>query len=121
MAADFHGRRLLVTGAAGGIGAAVVTMLCERGAQVTMADVDEGALRTLQERLAGYSGQVYLVPGNLADPDYCDDLPGQALELMGGLDGLVNNAGVMRRGPITDATDEDFMLSMAVNVEAHDA
>ena len=37
---------------------------------------------------------------------------------MGGLDILVNNAGLMRRGLITDATDEDFQLSMAVNVEA---
>ena len=56
--------------------------------------------------------------GDLTDADYCDTLPGQALEAAGRLDILVNNAGLMRRGNILNATDEDFSLSMAVNVEA---
>ena len=59
-----------------------------------------------------------LLPGDLTDAGYCDRLPSAAAEALGGLDILVNNAGLMRRGPITAATDQDFHLSMAVNVEA---
>lgn len=101
------GRRALVTGAGGGIGKAVVARLRAEGALVALADRD----------VADLEGEVRLA-GNLADPAYCDELPRQAAAALGGLDILVNNAGVMRRGKITDATDEDFTVSMAINVEA---
>ncbi|MEQ8651278.1 MAG: SDR family oxidoreductase [Kiloniellales bacterium] len=101
------GRRALVTGAGGGIGKAVVARLRAEGALVALADRD----------VADLEGEIRLA-GNLADPAYCDELPRQAAAALGGLDILVNNAGVMRRGKITDATDEDFTVSMAINVEA---
>ncbi len=102
-----EGRRALVTGAAGGIGRAVVAKLQAEGAAVAAADV----------YLDGIEAAV-LLPGDLRDADYCDRLPSAAAEALGGLDILVNNAGLMRRGPITAATDDDFRLSVAVNVEA---
>ncbi len=102
-----EGRRALVTGAAGGIGRAVVARLQAEGAAVAAAD------RDLQDIEAAI-----LLPGDLTDAGYCDRLPGAAAEALGGLDILVNNAGLMRRGPVTAATDDDFHLSVAVNVEA---
>ena len=101
------GRNALVTGAAGGIGSAVVARLQAEGAKVAAADLDPSA-STADVKLAG----------DLRDPAYCDALPRQAVEALGQLDILVNNAGVMRRGVITDATDEDYALTMAINVEA---
>lgn len=101
------GRRALVTGAAGGIGQAVVARLQAEGARVALADRD----------LEGQQG-VALLPGDLSDPDYCDRLPLRAADALGGLDILVNNAGIMRRGKITEASDVDFAISMAINVEA---
>lgn len=104
---ELAGRKALVTGAAGGIGQAVVRRLSHAGARVAAADM----------RTEGLVSEASF-PGDLTDPEYCDSLPARAAEALGGLDIVVNNAGVMRRGPITDATDEDFRLSIAVNVEA---
>ncbi len=104
---DLSGRKALVTGAAGGIGKSIVKRLSDAGASVAAAD-----------RQTEDTGCEVCLPGDLTDPDYCDSLPPQAAEALGGLDIVVNNAGVMRRGPITDATDEDFRLSVAVNIEA---
>jgi 2-keto-3-deoxy-L-fuconate dehydrogenase len=102
----FEGKKALVTGAAGGIGVAIVARLQAEGAVVAAAD------------LSGVEGADVNIPGDLTDAAYCDALPGKAAEALGGLDILVNNAGLMRRGVITDVSDEDFGLSMAVNVEA---
>ncbi|MGB0506865.1 MAG: SDR family NAD(P)-dependent oxidoreductase [Pikeienuella sp.] len=102
----FEGKKALVTGAAGGIGGAIVARLQAEGAAVAAADLN------------GVDGAAVNIPGDLTDAAYCDALPGKVAEALGGLDILVNNAGLMRRGVITDATDEDYALSMAVNVEA---
>lgn len=107
MSKRLAGRHALVTGAAGGIGQAVVARLQSEGATVAAADLD----------LAGSVAELKL-SGDLRDAAYCDSLPGVAAAAMGKLDILVNNAGVMRRGVITEASDEDYALTMAINVEA---
>ena len=101
------GRRALVTGAGGGIGRAIVEALHREGVVIAAA-----------ERQSVDVGSHVALPGDLADTAYCDSLPDRAAQALGGLDILVNNAGVMRRGSITSATDDDFKISMAVNVEA---
>lgn len=101
------GRKALVTGAAGGIGRAIVAKLRAEGAAVAAAD------RTLDDVDADA-----LLPGDLTDVDYTDALPQAACDALGGLDILANNAGIIRRGPVTSATDDDFRLSIAINVEA---
>ncbi len=101
------GRKALVTGAAGGIGRAIVDRLRRDGACIAVADLDVSQL----------DGDVSL-PGNLMDKNYCDQLPKQAADALGGLDILINNAGIIRRGDITMTSDDDFSDSMAINVEA---
>ncbi len=101
------GRRALVTGAGGGIGRSVVARLKNDGAVVAAADIELGAIEADAK-----------ICGDLTDTAYCDALPSKAAAALGGLDILVNNAGIMRRGDITHATDEDYALTMAVNVEA---
>jgi NAD(P)-dependent dehydrogenase (short-subunit alcohol dehydrogenase family) len=104
---DLTGRRALVTGAAGGIGAAIVRKLRAAGARVAVADRD----------VAGIEAEAHL-PGDLLDPAYADGLPRAASDALGGLDILVNNAGVITRGPVTETSDADWSLSVGVNVEA---
>ena len=104
---DFRGRKALVTGAAGGIGAAITRMLRAAGAQVAVADRETDGL-TAEAAF----------PGDLTDLDYTNSLPHRAAEALGGLDILVNNAGIMRRGKVTDSSDADFDVSVAVNVKA---
>ena len=101
------GRKALVTGGKGGIGSALIAKLKLEGATVIATDLSVDGIAA-----------DHLIAGDLADRVFCDQLPAQAAKLMGGLDLLINNAGVMRRGIITDASDEDYMLTMAINVEA---
>lgn len=104
---NLEGKCALVTGAAGGIGAAIVQKLRLAGARVAVAD------RVVE----GIEAEAHL-PGDLRAFDYAKGLPAAAERALGGLDIVINNAGIMRRGPVTDSSDEDFELSMAVNVRA---
>ncbi|MEM8949318.1 MAG: SDR family oxidoreductase [Pseudomonadota bacterium] len=102
---ELEGRKALVTGASGGIGRSIVAKLRDKG--VVVAGTDMSACE------ADHS-----LPGDLTDPGFCDDLPGLASDVMGGLDILINNAGIITRGRITETTDQDFRRTMAINVEA---
>lgn len=99
------GKKALVTGAAGGIGSAIVRALQDKGVTVTGTD--------RMPTQADFS-----LEGDLTDGSFCDSLPAKASKMMMGLDILVNNAGIITRGDITQATDVDFQRSMAINVEA---
>lgn len=103
----FAGQKALVTGAAGGVGAVLVAALRAEGALVAATD-----------RTCGHIEADAHFDGDLLDGAFCDALPGRAAEALGGLDILCNNAGVITRGKITDATDADYALTMGVNVEA---
>ena len=103
----FEEKRVLVTGAAGGIGASIVDKLRNQGARVAVADL-------ITE---GLTAEAHL-PGDLLDANYCDGLARAASDVLGGLDIVINNAGVITRGPVTETTDADWALSMGVNVEA---
>lgn len=103
----FSGKNALVTGAAGGIGRTVVDQLRAQGARVAAADIAPSST----------NADLHLA-GDLTDPAYCDSLPGRVAEAFGSVDILLNNAGVIRRGDITQATDDDYNTSMAINVEA---
>lgn len=102
---DISGKRALVTGAAGGIGQAIVARLKQHGAVVCGTD-----------RVVGEAD--HFITGDLTDGSFTDRLPAEAAELMGGLDIVVNNAGIITRGDITQASDEDFTRTMGINVEA---
>ena len=98
-------KKALVTGASGGIGAAIVRRLQAEGATVTGTDLTP-------------SDADFHIAGNLMDAEFCDALPAQAMAKMGGLDILINNAGIITRGDITQASDVDLERTMAINVEA---
>ena len=108
----------LITGASGGIGSAVARTLMQRGISLALADQSEALLAALLAEAEAQGVAAKAFAGDLTDPDYTDALPKQVVDAMDSVDILINNAGLMRRGPITEATDDDFALSMSVNVEA---
>lgn len=118
MSGRFLGKVALVTGAGGGIGAAIARRLASDGAELALADISVDALRPLLDALRADGCRADVFPGDLTNPAYCDALPGVVADAFGRLDILVNNAGLMRRGAVTQASDEDFDLSVAVNVAA---
>jgi NAD(P)-dependent dehydrogenase (short-subunit alcohol dehydrogenase family) len=94
-------RRILVTGAAGGLGQAVAIRLSELGARVALVDLSETALA----EVAGKSAtEAVLLPGDLTDDEFAGTVAGRAADLLGGLDGLVNAVGVMRTTPFRNLT-----------------
>ena len=103
----FNGKKALVTGAAGGIGKSVVRKLRAEGASVAVTDINASHI----EAEAHF-------PGDLSVAQFCDDLPIKTRDVLGSLDILINNAGIIRRGKVTQATDDDFKSTMAVNIEA---
>ena len=103
----FQDKKALVTGASGGIGSAIARMLLAEGARVAAADRD----------VADINATAHL-SGDLLDPAYADDLPNAAHDALGGLDIIINNAGVITRGAVTETSDDDWRLSLGVNVEA---
>lgn len=98
-------RKALVTGAAGGIGNAIVQRFQAEVAVVTGTDLTTGSAD-------------HFILGDLTDRGFCDGLAAEAHAAMGGLDIVVNNAGIITRGPVTQASDEDYQRTMAINVEA---
>ena len=85
-----EGRRVLVTAAASGIGATVAARIAEAGARVYVCDSDEAVLRAYLRDHPGIGGGV----ADVAAPGDVERLVAEALDRLGGLDVLVNNAGV---------------------------
>ena len=107
------GKRFIVTGGASGIGAATVRAYVREGARVVALDVnDEAGQRVAKD--AG-AGATYL-PCDIADRDAVFSTFERAVNLLGGLDGLANVAGVERRTPAEDIPDDEWDLVFDVNV-----
>ena len=109
---------VLVTGASGGIGKAIVNKYSRQGLTLAIADKDEDAANKLVHEINHGNGKAMAFPGDLLDQNYSDNLANEVKEKLGSIDILINNAGLMRRGDITQTSDEDYELSMKINVEA---
>jgi len=110
---NLQGRRALVTGSASGIGLATAERLLRAGARVAMNDVRGDALSAVAERLSRTGASVEPVPGDLSNPATARSIAERALDRLGGLDYLVNNAGApLTRTPIPpadfDALSDEF-------------
>jgi len=112
---DLTGKCALVTGASGGLGAAIARALHAQGASVALSGTRTEPLEALKDALGD---RAYVAPANLSDADAVAGLPKQAEEAMGGLDILVNNAGLTRDNLAMRMKDEEWEQVMAVNLTA---
>jgi 3-oxoacyl-[acyl-carrier protein] reductase len=112
---DLSGKRALVTGASGGIGAAIAETLHRQGATVALSGTRRDALDALGRRMAA---RVHVVPGDLADPAAPAAMVAAAEQAMGGLDILVNNAGVTRDTLVLRMKDEDWATVIRIDLDA---
>lgn len=105
MKLDFTDKRVLVTGGTRGIGRAVVEAFLECGARVAVnGSTAESTARAVAELDAG--DRVVAAPGSVAEVEGCRAIAAVALEGLGGLDVLVNNAGFSRGKPIEEFREE---------------
>lgn len=110
------GKNVLVTGATGGIGAAISKTLAKQGAKLVLSSTKE---ERLQELAAEIGGDVKYVACNLSDAVAVDALFDKAEELAGGqIDILVCNAGITKDNLILRMKDEDFNQVLDVNLKS---
>lgn len=111
--ARFAGRRVYVTGAASGIGLAAAKLLVEGGAKVALVDMNVERLQAAAAETGGVPIAVDLRDGAAVDASVV-----QAVEALGGLDGIVNSAGVAHGGLVHELDPEDWARVLAVNLTA---
>ncbi|QXT38899.1 3-oxoacyl-ACP reductase FabG [Gymnodinialimonas ceratoperidinii] len=110
---DLTGKNALVTGASGGIGAAIARQLHAAGATVGLSGTRVEPLETLAAELGE---RAHVLPCNLSDAEAVDALPKQAIAAMGSLDVLVNNAGITRDNLFMRMSDEEWASVLEVNL-----
>ena len=111
MTAAFTGRRMLVTGGAKGIGRATVQRFLDGGAQVACLDMDGVALAGLKQ-----TRRVVALEADVTDTVSVEAAVAEAAARMGGLDGVVNSAGVDLQSCLEDMTDAAWERLIAVNL-----
>ena len=113
---DLTNQRALVTGASGGLGQAIARALYHQGAHVVLTGRNQDALQSLQAELGP---RAHAIPADLAQPSAAQALMDQAVETLGGgIEILVNNAGLTRDGLLMRQSDEDWETVLAVNLTA---
>jgi 3-oxoacyl-[acyl-carrier protein] reductase len=112
---DLSGKTALVTGASGGLGSAIARALAGQGARLALSGSNASKLEAFAKELGG--DHVALVC-NLSDAAEVDQLVPRAVEALGKLDIIVNNAGVTRDNLAMRMKDEEFAEVIKVNLEA---
>jgi NAD(P)-dependent dehydrogenase (short-subunit alcohol dehydrogenase family) len=113
---QLKGRTAVVTGAASGIGLAVVEAFTAAGMQVVMADIDEETLRSHARRLTDQGAEVLALGVDVRDPDAVERVGAAAVERFGKLHVAVNNAGVVNGGYSWELTIEEWHRVIDVNL-----
>ena len=118
MKADLKGKVAVLTGAGGGIGHATAEKLAQLGMKlVLLGGNNREKLEKTREAAAKYSEAV-TIPGNLTELDFLASGVERAVKAFGGVDVLVNNAGVAQSAAIETITPEEFDRIMAINFRA---
>ena len=110
---DLNGKCALITGASGGIGGSIARALYAQGAKVALSGTRVEPLKALASELGD---RAFVTPCNLSDTNAVKDLANQALNIMGGLDVLVNNAGITRDNLFMRMSDENWQQVIDVNL-----
>lgn len=112
----FADKVVLVTGAAGGVGAATVRLLTRLGARLVLSDRDDDALQAVAQSLDEPTAALCL-PADLSAVASCEALVAQAVAWQGRLDGVVNCAGIWVEGPSELATEADWQRCIDINLK----
>ncbi len=112
---DLTGKNALVTGASGGIGAAIATSLHKAGATVGLSGTRVEPLEALAAELGE---RPHVLPCNHSDGEAVTALPKQATDAMGSVDILINNAGITRDNLFMRMSDEEWQSVLDVNLTA---
>ncbi len=113
---SLDGRKVLITGASSGIGEATALALVGEGAEVALGARRKDRLDELASTIEREGGTAVAIRSDISDEEQAKALVEGAHEALGGLDGLINNAGVMLLGPIQGADTDEWRRMIEVNL-----
>ncbi len=114
----FKDKVVVITGGAGGVGQALVRLFAAEGARLMIADIDADGCRAMVEEARMPGAEAEYLAGNLREKEYCEALIARTIEHFGGVDILLNNAGIIPRGTIEETSDDMWFAAMDVNLNA---
>jgi meso-butanediol dehydrogenase/(S,S)-butanediol dehydrogenase/diacetyl reductase len=112
---DFTGKRVVVTGGTRGIGRAIVDAYCASGARVVMNGSSE---QSVEKAMVDAADGIVGVAASVSDPEQCHKLMAEAVEHLGGIDVLVNNAGVSQPLPIEMVDVDSWNAQVNTSLQA---
>jgi NAD(P)-dependent dehydrogenase (short-subunit alcohol dehydrogenase family) len=121
-AGKLEGKVALITGGDSGIGRAVATLFAREGASVAINYLDEEQSDALETQAAveEAGAECLLLPGDLSEPDTCDELVDKTVERFGGIDVLVSNAAYQRRkDSLDELSDDELQHTFDTNIFAY--
>ncbi len=116
MSREIQDKRIVVTGSSRGLGRAFACALAAEGAQLVINGTDEEALAKTENLIASLRGTSTSVLGSVADTGTCEQLIERCVDTYGGIDVLVNNAGIVRDRTLLKMSAEEFDDVIAVNL-----
>jgi len=118
VASNVSGKRILITGGASGIGAASALLLASRGAKVVIGDLAEEMGAAVAKQGQDASNSIVFKKVDVTNGDEVRALFTFAMETLGGLDVVINNAGIDHKpAPMHELSDDDFDRNIAVNLK----
>lgn len=118
MTGRLAGKKCVITGGAGGIGSGTGQLFCSEGAELVLLDLDEEALNKAASEVtvSNPKSKVWTLSGNIAQEEDAIRAITEAADKMGGIDVLVNNAGIRKFNHLVDATSESWQDIISVNL-----
>lgn len=115
---SFRGRSVLITGGSRGLGLVMARRLARAGARLTLVARRQEDLARAEQQLRGYGAEVLSVACDLTRQEQVNGAVTRAAMRYGGIDVLINNAGIIQVGPFEHMTVQDFQEAMAIHLYA---
>ncbi len=116
---NLKGKRAIVTGSSRGIGFEIARLFCERGASVVICSTKESTAQSVADQLAStYSTQCIGVGLDISDASSVQGMIAKTLETFGGIDVLVNNAGITKDNLLLRLSEEDWNTVIQTNLNS---
>lgn len=115
---SLDGKCAVVTGAGGAIGSTIAKSLSAAGAKVFLQDLNRAGITKIADEIKELGGVAFGYTNDLSDVATIEPMLSVAAQQLGGIDILINCAGINRRKPITEVTHQDFDAIIAVNMKA---